>query len=439
MGYYSDNSWKESQKDRARKSHDGRHRKEELLRWAGVAAVSAVIGSATTFSLIPFAKASHTVASQTATGNLSTLTDNTTLSPASRTSIPAVTDGITQVVKEVKPAVMGVVNYATVTDFFSQTSKLQPTGVGTGVLFYKDRTHGYAVTNNHVVEGASKVEVVLATGKHVQAQVVGTDPYTDLAVLRVPLAAVHNVTPITFANSNNIETGEPAIAIGTPLGLDFADSVTAGIVSARQRIMPVEDPQSQSTLDYQAVIQTDAAINPGNSGGPLVNINGEVIGINSSKIVAPNFEGMGFAIPSNEVKNIADQIMKGGHALHPALGITGESLASIPEQFWPDVPVDYGVWVKLVVSPEAQKSGVQSQDVIVAIDNHPVKNMADLRTYLFQKKPGDVVALDVYRGEQKLQFKVQLGEMKSVNTTRMSASANPADPVTPFVSGQFDN
>lgn len=440
MGYYSDNSWKQSPNERARKPRDGRRRNHELVRWAGVAAVSAIIGSATTFSLMPFAKASHVVMSQSdASANLSSL-DNTPLSTStSRVSVPAFTDGITQVVKEVKPAVMGVVNYAAVTDFFSQTSKLQPTGVGTGVLFYKDRGHGYAVTNNHVVEGASKVEVVLATGKHVQAQVVGTDPYTDLAVLRVPLAAVHNVTPITFANSNNIETGEPAIAIGTPLGLDFADSVTAGIVSAKQRIMPVEDPQSQSTLDYQAVIQTDAAINPGNSGGPLVNINGEVIGINSSKIVAPNFEGMGFAIPSNEVKNIADQIMKDGHALHPALGITGESLASIPEQFWPDVPVDYGVWVKLVVSPEAQKSGVQSQDVIVAIDNHPVKNMADLRTYLFQKKPGDVVALDVYRGEQKLQCKVKLGEMKSVNTTRMSASSNPADPVTPFVPGQFDN
>jgi serine protease Do len=356
----------------------------------------------------------------------------------SQPAIGGVTDGITQVVKQAKPAVMGVVNYSTVSDFLQQTSKLQPTGVGTGVLFFKNASYGFAVTNNHVVEGASKVEVVLASGKHVQAQVVGTDPYTDLAVLRIPESAIHNVAAITFANSNDIQTGEPAIAIGTPLGLDFADTVTAGIVSANKRLMPVEDPQSQSTLDYQAVIQTDAAINPGNSGGPLLNIHGEVIGINSSKIVAPNFEGMGFAIPSNEVRSIAEQIMKSGHALHPALGITGESLAAIPEQFWPDVPVDYGVWVKVVVSPEAEKSGIQSQDVVVAIDGHAVKTMADLRTYLFQKKPGDVVKLTVYRGEQKVECDIKLGEMKSVNTTRMNANTNP-DPLSPFGPGQVDN
>lgn len=419
-----------------------------LLRWVSVLAVSATVGSGVSMSMVHTAYGAAIPGGGTAaTVNFSQPTvDNKTKElyeeglplPTSkpRTEV-TVTDGITQVVKQVKPAVMGVVNYATVTDFFSQTAKLRPTGVGTGVLVLKNTGYGFAVTNNHVVEGASKVEVVLASGKHVQAQVVGTDPYTDLAVLKIPATAVQDVLPVRFANSEDIQTGETAIAIGTPLGLDFADSVTAGIVSASKRIMPVEDPGSQSTLDYQTVIQTDAAINPGNSGGPLLNINGEMIGINSSKIVAPNFEGMGFAIPSNEVKSIADQIIQNGHALHPALGITGESLISIPEQFWPDVPVDYGVWVKMVVAPETEKSGLQSQDVIVGIDDHPVKNMADLRTYLFQKKPGDVVKLDVYRGEQKLELKVKLGEMKSVNTTRMSSA--PVDPLNPFGPGQLED
>lgn len=450
MGYYRDASFQgpdsTNTSDGTIHHRGGRTKPRNLLRWFGVVAVSAALGSVTT-AMVDSIRDSSGVFAYPASAAIISGDEQVAPNTGSASHLAAghesqtvamVTDGITQVVKQVKPAVMGVVNYATVSDLFQQTAKLQPTGVGTGVLFFKNTMYGFAVTNNHVVEGASKVEVVLASGKHVQAQVVGTDPYTDLAVLRVPESAIHNVDPITFANSNDIQTGEPAIAIGTPLGLDFADTVTAGIVSAKQRLMPVEDPQSQSTLDYQAVIQTDAAINPGNSGGPLLNIHGEVIGINSSKIVAPNFEGMGFAIPSNEVKNIAQQIMKSGHALHPALGLTGESLASIPEQFWPDVPVDYGVWVKLVLSPEAQKSGILSQDVIVAIDSHPVKTMADLRTYLFQKKPGDVVTLTVYRDGNKMEFHIKLGETKSVNTTRMNANAN-LDPLSPFGPGQFDN
>jgi serine protease Do len=149
-------------------------------------------------------------------------------------------NGITQVFKQVEPDVMGVVNYGQVANYFSQSSQLKPVGVGTGVLFYKDSQYGYVVTNNHVVEGSAKVEAVLVFGKHVKADVVGTDPYTDLAVIKIPVSAVQNVTPVTFADSDNIETGETAIAIGTPMGLSFADTVTAGIVSAKSRIMPVE-------------------------------------------------------------------------------------------------------------------------------------------------------------------------------------------------------
>nr|WP_067851457.1 trypsin-like peptidase domain-containing protein [Alicyclobacillus mali (ex Roth et al. 2021)] len=325
--------------------------------------------------------------------------------------------GVTQAVKRVEPDVVGVENYQLVSNFFSQTSKLQATGIGTGVMFYKDDRHAYIVTNNHVVEGAAKVDIVVDPGKHHDADVVGTDPYTDLAVLRVPASVFRGVEPVAFADSSRIEAGEPAIAIGTPLGLDFADTVTSGIVSAKSRLMPVQDEETGQTLDYQTVIQTDAAINPGNSGGPLLNIRGEVIGINSCKIVAQNFEGMGFAIPSNEVQIVAKQLMDKGHAVHPALGVEGYSLASLPQQMWPDVPVDYGVWVKRVSSIEARAAGIRPGDVIVSLNGQTVRTMAELRTALFQTRPGDVASIGVYRGDKLLALKVKIGQMGTKLTT----------------------
>jgi len=400
-------------------------------KWIGTIVLSAIVGSGATLVAFPAIQNSGllaTMAPASSSDNVQPLSSNVNVS---------VNDGITTAVKKVEPAVMGVVNYSQVSDFFSQQSKLQASGVGTGVLVSKDGQYGYLVTNNHVVEGAAKVEVVLTSGKHVQATVVGTDPYTDLAVLKVPISNVRNITPAEFGNSDDLQAGEPAIAIGTPMGLDFADSVTAGIISATKRIMPVEDPQVQQTLDYQAVIQTDAAINPGNSGGPLLNIAGQVIGINSSKIVAQNFEGMGFAIPANEVKNIANQIMKSGHAIHPALGIEGYSLSSLPEQWWPNVPVDYGVWVKAVTSQDAKSAGLKAQDVIVGIDGHSVKSMADLRTYLFQVSPNQTVTLNVYRGSSQVALKVKLTAMDSTPSSVAPTSQNGAgssDSLDPFAS-----
>lgn len=331
-------------------------------------------------------------------------------------------NGVTDAVKKVELNVVGVENYSRVADFFSQASKLQAIGVGTGVMFFKDKTSAYLVTNNHVVQGAAKVDIVIHSGKHVDAEVIGTDPYTDLAVLKVPATTFRGIKPVKFADSNRIEPGETAIAIGTPLGLDFADTVTKGIVSAKSRVMPVQDEQSHQTLDYQTVIQTDAAINPGNSGGPLINSNGEVIGINSSKIVAPNFEGMGFAIPSNEASNVAKQLMQTGYAQHPALGIRAYSLASLPQQMWPDVPVDYGVWVKDVTSAQVRKDGLQPGDVIAAVNNHTVKTVADLRTYLFQAKVGSKINLKVFRGRDMRNLQVTIGHMNTHLTTTQQSN-----------------
>jgi serine protease Do len=191
-------------------------------------------------------------------------------------------------------------------------------------------------------------------------------------------------------------------------------------------------------LDNQTVIQTDAAINPGNSGGPLLNIQGQVIGINSSKIVEQDVSGMGFAIPSNQVQNIANQLMKTGHALHPALGISEQSLSDLPEQYVPNVPVNYGVVVEAVSSAQAKSAGLQPQDVIVSIDGHAVKNDADLRTYLFQDKPGQTVKLQVYRGSHETTLNVQLTTLPTPNTTANNSGSNPSgsngqsNPLDPF-------
>lgn len=391
-------------------------------KWAGVVVLSALVGSGATLATLP-ALANRGSTAWASTSVLGSPPSQSSSPLAASNVMVNVNDGIVDAVKKVNSAVFGVVNYATVSDFFTQQTKQQAAGVGTGVLFYKDGRYGFVVTNNHVVEGASKVELVIASGKHIHATVVGTDPYTDLAVLRVASADVKSVRPAPFANSDNIQVGEPAIAIGTPMGLDFTDTVTAGIVSAKNRIMPVEDPRSADmVLDYQAVIQTDAAINPGNSGGPLLNIEGQVIGINSSKIAAQNVEGMGFSIPSNEVKATAQQIMQTGHAVHPALGISGYSLATLPEQLWPDVPIDYGVYVQSVNAGAAHLGGIKPQDVIVGIDQHTVKTMADLRTFLFQLKPGQRVAVRVYRGGRELTVHVVVGKMETANDTGASMS-----------------
>ena len=423
MGFYTP----KPDNNESRKKYGGR----PGWAWLATVVLSALVGSGATLVALP--------ALENQGFNVPAIPSpvqdtSATSGPASTVNVN-VTDGITQVVKKAAPAVMGVVNYAMTGNPFSQQQQLQEYGVGTGVLFYKNASNGYVVTNNHVVMGAAKVQVVLESGQHVTAQVVGTDPYTDLAVLKIPLKPVANVTPLTFANSDKIQAGEPAIAIGTPMGLDFAESVTSGIVSAPKRIMPVQLPNSQQTLDYQSVIQTDAAINPGNSGGPLLNITGQVMGINSSKIAAPNFQGMGFAIPANEVQNIAYQLVKTGHAVHPALGIEGYSMSSLPSQYWPNVPVDYGVWVKTVTSSTAKAAGLKPQDVIVGIDGHTVKTMADLRTYLFQANPGQTVTLNVYRGSHRLTLKVKLGEMQTQNdsgATQQQLPQSSSDPLNPF-------
>ncbi|MFB5192907.1 S1C family serine protease [Alicyclobacillus fastidiosus] len=393
--------------------------KGDTWKWAAAVVLSALVGSGATLAVTPLI-ASHNSTLVDTSGTSSSST------PVSTNVSVNVSSDITKVVKQAEPDVVAVVNYTTSSSPYSDQSQTQESDIGSGVYFYKNGNEAYIVTNNHVVEGGSKVEIVLQSKKQVQATVVGTDPYTDLAVLKVPASTFQSVDPIQFANSDDIQVGEPAIAIGTPMGLDFADTVTSGIVSGSQRTMPVEEPTSEETLDYQSVIQTDAAINPGNSGGPLLNASGQMIGINSSKIVEQDFEGMGFAIPANEVQQITSEIIKTGHAIHPSIGIEGVDMSTVPEGYV-NVPVNYGVYVESVTSSDAKNAGLKAGDVIIALNGTEVQGIADLRTELFKMQPGQMVKVTIYRGSTKKTLNVKVGEEQSVNTTDSGNNSDGSD------------
>lgn len=410
MGLYDDGQFRSSRRRIGGSGGSG-------LKWVAVAAVAALVGSGTTLGAVLILMQNNVIAAPIqANANLQNASYHVN-QPMTMT----INDAIVKAVKKVTPSVVGVINFQMIQG--NTAPILQEVGVGSGVIF---GANGYIVTNNHVVEGASKVEVVLDNRKHVYAKVVGTDAYTDLAVLKIPQSYVTPQDVAQFGNSSSLQPGEPAIAIGNPAGLDFADSVTVGVISATQRTMPVQDVATGQVLGEETVLQTDAAINPGNSGGPLCNAAGQVIGINSSKIVAKGFEGMGFAIPINEVRTVARQIVETGHALHPALGIEGQSLTSIPQQYQPNVPVNYGVWVYKVDSAAAKASGIEHGDVIVAIDGKKVTGFSDLRMVLWNNyKPGDTITVTFYRGQQKETVSLKLGELPPLpNQAPPSVSGN---------------
>lgn len=232
---------------------------------------------------------------------------------------------------------------------------------------------------------------------------VGTDPLTDLAVLRVDSSAVTKVAE--FADSGNLNIGENVLAIGNPLGLDFAGSVTQGIISGLQRSVTVSTSAGDWDMD---VIQTDAAINPGNSGGALINAKGQVIGINSMKISSEGVEGIGFAIPSNDVADIVNDLLADGKVQRPYVGVGLQSVSEIPQYILNqqlNLPNDVteGVIVTQVeTGSAASQAGLQEKDVIVAINNQKVASIGEFRKYLYtQTKSGDKIKLTVYRNGQK--------------------------------------
>ena len=297
------------------------------------------------------------------------------------------------------------------------------------MIYKKSGNVAYVVTNNHVVSGSSEIQVILSNGKTVDAHIVGTDETTDLAVLKINAANVTTVA--TFGNSNDIAAGQDVIAIGSPMGSEYANTVTKGIISATKRTVKASDSSVATT-----VIQTDAAINSGNSGGPLVNMAGQVIGINSMKLASStdgtSVEGMGFSIPSNEVVRVINQLIKNGKITRPTLGVSLLDLSDVSssqQQSVLNLPtsVTKGVVVMKVESGyPAANAGLQQYDVITAINGKKVSDAGDLKTVLYKYKVGDTVTLTYYRDGSKKTAKVELNKEASSSTTTSSSSSDDA-------------
>ncbi|EMC21657.1 TPA: S1C family serine protease [Streptococcus mutans] len=332
----------------------------------------------------------------------------------------------TKAVKNVKNTVVSVINYQkTDNSYYNYDSGSQEKnksedglgvyGEGSGVIYKKDGDSAYLVTNNHVVKDAEKLEIMMANGKKVVGKLVGSDTYSDLAVIKI--SSKYVTTVAEFANSDKIKVGEPAIAIGSPLGSDYANSVTEGIVSSLSRTVTSQNENGE-TISTNA-IQTDAAINPGNSGGALINIKGQVIGINSSKIASSNnsnsgvaVEGMGFAIPSNDVVSIINQLEEKGEVVRPALGISMANLseASTSGRDTLKIPSDVtsGIVVLSTQSGMPADGKLKKYDVITEIDGKKVASISDLQSILYKHKKGDKIKLTFYREKDKQTVEIQL-------------------------------
>lgn len=299
-------------------------------------------------------------------------------------------------------------------DNTKNNNKLETYSEGSGVIYMKNNGKGYIVTNNHVVSGSDEVQVVLSDGKTINAKIVGTDSETDLAVLTIDGRYVSQTAQ--FGDSKNLAPAQPVIAVGSPLGSEYATSVTQGIISAANRTVSITNDNGQIT-GQATVIQTDAAINPGNSGGPLVNQAGQVIGINSMKLAQAtdgvSIEGMGFAIPSDEVVNIINQLVKNGKINRPKLGVMvvgvneltayGKNKLKIPSN------IKNGVYVDSVAkNSSAQKAGMKAHDVITKIDGNEVDDVVSLHKYLYQHKIGDQIKVTIIRDGKTMNLDIKL-------------------------------
>jgi serine protease Do len=300
------------------------------------------------------------------------------------------------VAEKVGPSVVNI-NTISVVQYFFQPIPMA--GAGSGVIITRD---GYIITNNHVVEGAKKIRVTLADGRTLDGKLIGRDPFTDIAVVKINGT---NLPVAKLADSSKLRVGQIAIAIGNPFGLGKA--VTTGIVSALDRSI-----QTDKGFLIESLMQTDAAINPGNSGGALVNSSGEVIGINTA--IYQGAQGIGFAIPSNVAKSIAEEIIQKGYAAHLWLGITGETLDSQTALFY-NLPVDYGVVVEdIAQGSPAEKAKLQRGDIIIGVNNEQIDSWNTLALKVLKGEKGKELTLKVLRKSGTKELKVILGERPKV-------------------------
>ncbi|MFS9000421.1 S1C family serine protease [Streptococcus infantis] len=330
----------------------------------------------------------------------------------------------TQAVDKVKDAVVSVITYSAnsqnslfgSTDTDTDTNTEQVSSEGSGVIYKKEGNFAYLVTNTHVINGAKKVDIRLADGTKVPGEIVGSDTYSDIAVVKI--AADKVTTVAEFGDSDQLTVGETAIAIGSPLGSEYANTVTQGIVSSLNRNVSLksEDGQAISTK----AIQTDTAINPGNSGGPLINIQGQVIGITSSKIATnggTSVEGLGFAIPSNDAINIINQLEKNGKVTRPALGIQMVNLSNLSSSDLQrlNVPssVTAGVVVRSVITSMPANGHLQQYDVITKVDDKAISSTTELQSALYSHSIGDSMTITYYRNGKEETTTIKLDKSTS--------------------------
>ena len=347
----------------------------------------------------------------------------TTTTTVSKTAVKN-ENSTTQAVDKVKDAVVSVITYSSNSqnsllgsdETDTDTNAEQVYSEGSGVIYKKEGDTAYLVTNTHVINGAKKVDIRLADGTKVPGEIVGSDTYSDIAVVKI--AADKVTTVAEFGDSNQLTVGETAIAIGSPLGSEYANTVTQGIVSSLNRNVSLksEDGQAISTN----AIQTDTAINPGNSGGPLINIQGQVIGITSSKIASnggTSVEGLGFAIPANDVINIIKQLEKDGKVTRPALGIHMINLSNLSTTDLQKLKlpgnVTSGVAVRSVQKNMPANGHLQQYDVITKIDDKAISSTTELQSALYSHSIGDSMTVTYYRDGKEETTTIKLDKSTS--------------------------
>ncbi|KEQ44527.1 S1C family serine protease [Streptococcus oralis] len=327
----------------------------------------------------------------------------------------------TQAVNKVKDAVVSIITYSSSSsrqssvfnadETNSDSDNQQIASEGSGVIYKKDDKDAYLVTNTHVINGASKVDIRLADGTKVPGEIVGSDTFSDIAVVKISSEKVTTVAE--FGDSSQLSVGETAIAIGSPLGSEYANTVTQGIISSLNRNVSLksEDGQAISTK----AIQTDTAINPGNSGGPLVNIQGQVIGITSSKIASnggTSVEGLGFAIPSNDAQNIIKQLESDGKVTRPALGIQMVNLSNVGASDLRKLNIPSGltsgVVVRSVQNNMPANGHLQKYDVITKVDDKEIASSTDLQHALYNHAIGDTIKITYYRNGKEETTSIKL-------------------------------
>lgn len=286
--------------------------------------------------------------------------------------------------------------------------KLQ--GTGTGFVYKKDKEKGYIITNHHVIENTNKVIIVTTDGKEVEATLLGSDEYADIAVLSVPLENVLKVAEI--GKSTEAELGDTLFTVGSPLGRNYIGTVTKGILSGKDRTVEVSLTNGAFVMD---VLQTDAAINPGNSGGPLVDINGQVIGVNSLKLVQDEIEGMGFAIPIEVATSVAEKIEKDGKVIRPLLGVEMIDVTDTWTLYRNNIHVDSSIKQGVVIAnvtkgSAADKAGLKAGDVVIEVEEEEVESIAYFRYSLYKHDVGDTIELKINRNNKEKTIKVKLDQ-----------------------------